>query len=230
MTAAQYRSPRRSSAQERSCWEVELVFKSIRRAMCLGRVQVEHEAGSAGGSGGSHRGRIVERGRRTDASRRSTVSSGLRHVDRRTRCRERAGVVRLMVGRRRREGNEDRRNPPREQLGRGHRAGARQREIGGGVCVGDRRGGTHAPAPVHRRSDAYSAKLEAAGHPDEMQVVRDAPPHPVRDDAVHRERALTAAVHGAARDRRWAGSPTSRAPRRDRDGARVVARSAHRCR
>ena len=223
----EYRAPRRARSRAKLL-EVEHAL-SIRRAMvsaASGRARAEAPAASVepspAGSSSRRANRRVEPVHRELA----TAADGPPHPRRPSV----AGVVRLVIGRRRRQRNEDRPEFPtrtarpsssrRRAPARGRRRRRRRRSARD----------TRARAHVRRRATRTRAKLALPVIQIRYRSSGMPAPHPLGDDAVHRAASPGCRRRSAARGRRSAGSPTPRAPQRGRDAATAAARSARRCR
>ena len=118
----------------------------------------------------------------------------LQHVHRGACGRKRLCVDRLMVRSRRGQRHENGGDLPGKQLRRGHGARARERQIRRGVRVRDGRQILSNPnsATIQGRE---LLERRRPRHPDQVQAVRQAAPHPLRHDEIHGPRPLTPAVH-----------------------------------
>ena len=183
MTAAEYRPAARARLKSESAVRSSSAkYPPCNVSAASGRARAERAAATREPAPGAS-----ARSSRTIASSRSTVSSRLRQIHRARPPRRAPARCGLVVGGGRRQRDEDRRDPPRAQLGGRHRAGARDREVGRGVRVGDRRRGTartRTRPPSSERDTRRSCALPVA----QIRWRSSGMPrsHPVGDARVHR--------------------------------------------
>ena len=141
------------------------------------------------------------------AASRTTVASACGRPARGARRRQGTRVGGLVIGCRRRQRDEHHRDPPGAEFGRGHRARARDREVGRRVRLRDRREvGAHPHALALARREAIEVR------PPRRPEHGDPGRQPVADPGIH-ERVEGARSPGSRRTRGSRAARRARSPR-----------------